>query len=140
MVVLPVKVGFSNQTLPEKHAPAKPLARYRAIEGALASGFVAASYHHAAGTTRTGHSRSPFTYERERTPAKSNQRRSRFGATCWLTGNFVDVYFLAFCRPSFGVLAPNSDERGAPCQHQFGRRRGRFSLVISPESSDTSSR
>ena len=29
--------------------PAKPLARYRAIEGALASGFVTAQLHHAAG-------------------------------------------------------------------------------------------
>jgi hypothetical protein len=28
---------------------AKPLARYRAIEGALASGFVTAKLHHAAG-------------------------------------------------------------------------------------------
>jgi hypothetical protein len=32
---------------------AKPLARYRAIEGALASGFVTAKLHHAAGHDRT---------------------------------------------------------------------------------------
>ena len=31
---------------------AKPLARYRAIEGALASGFVTAQLHHAAGHDR----------------------------------------------------------------------------------------
>jgi hypothetical protein len=32
---------------------AKPLARYRAIEGALASGFVTAKLHHAAGHDRS---------------------------------------------------------------------------------------